>query len=690
MPTPLDLLEAARPDSLEDARLLLDRARSGEITYHGSPADWRDEVLYFLLPDRFSDGREQSRPLLDREEIRGLRRSAGRPGWDWKRWADSGKLWQGGTIDGIRGRLDYLQGLGVSALWVGPVFKQRARGDSYHGYGIQDFLEVDPRLGTRRDLAELVVAAHARGIRVVLDIIVNHSGDNWGYVAPGRPLDEARNEPKFLHWPRFYGAPGDEEAAGWQLAWRDERQSGFTTRPADIAAPHDGVWPRDLQSEQLYTRAGMGNLGESAIENPHAEHKRTDFFALKDFALDVPGTLEFLIECYKYWIAVTDCDGYRIDTVKHMSLEETRNFCGAIREFADTVGKTNFLLVGEIAGGDRFQDFVLDNLGVLRRNLSAALDIGSGRTTLQAVAKGLTEAGAYFRSFDERSEGFESHRALGNRHVSILDDHDHVAGSKVRFSAEIPDDSPIKDHHAAAAVALQLFTLGIPCVYYGTEQAFAGPAQSQLQFVRGEGWNSGNNFGDRYLREAMFGPEHPRAHHTQDLATQINSQDGALPGFGPFGTAGAHCFDTGSPAYMRIAHLCRARADHHLLRIGRQYQRQIRVPGTGFDFPKAGELIAWSRILDTREAVCVVNPNGEAARGGDVVVSAELCRVGTAFRVIANTAQAAATAEGGAFAGSHPVGSRVHVRGLGSSGEPAFIEIRDLPPAEVLVLLKER
>ena len=60
-----------------------------------------------------------------------------------------------------------------------------------------------------------------------------------------------------------------------------------------------------------------------------------------------------------------------------------------------------------------------------------------------------------------------------------------------------------------AATALQLFTLGIPCIYYGTEQAFAGPAQHQLPFLLDEGWNDAGNFGDRYLREAMFGPTSP-------------------------------------------------------------------------------------------------------------------------------------------------------------------------------------
>jgi glycosidase len=470
------------------------------------------------------------------------------------------------------------------------------------------------------------------------------------------------------------------------LAWRDENQLGFTTQGSDINAPHEGVWPREIQSPLLYTRAGMGDLGAGDVRDPHAEHKRTDFFALKDFALDVSNTLSLLADCYKYWIALTDCDGFRIDTVKHVSLEEARNFCGAIREFTNTVGKRNFLLVGEIAGGDNFQDFVLDNLAVLQRNLSAALDIGSARINLHNAAKGLVPGGFYLNSFEESSEGFESHRSFGDRHLAILDDHDHVFGSKIRFSAEIPDDSPVKDYHAVTATAFQLFTLGIPCIYYGTEQAFAGPAHSQLRFVLAEGWNDGANHGDRYLREAMFGPEHPRADFSHDLDTQVNSKDMTLPGFGPFGTAGKHCFDATSPAYVRIAALCQARADYLVLRVGRQYPRQIRIPGTEFDFPKAGELMVWSRILDNQEAVCVVNPNGVVARGGDIVVSAELGSPGTEFTVVANTAQAAI---GNSFNGTHPIGSKVSVKGLSHPGEPAYIEVRDVQPAEVLVLVKQ-
>jgi hypothetical protein len=91
--------------------------------------------------------------------------------------------------------------------------------------------------------------------------------------------------------------------------------------------------------------------------------------------------------------------------------------------------------------------------------------------------------------------------------------------------------------------------------------------------------------------------------------------------------------------------------------------------------------------LDSQEALCLVNPNGAAARGGDAVVSAELSPPGTEFTVIANTAQAGAA--GGVFTGSHAIGSKLRVKGLSQPGEPAFVEIRDIPPAEVVVLIKE-
>jgi glycosidase len=632
------MIGAPRPTSIEHEVQLPRRE-----AYFASPVDWRDEVLYFLLVDRFSDGREALRPLLDRTRLAEARPA----GWRWDAWARSGQeRFQGGTLEGVSSQLPYLERLGVTTLWLSPVFKQRGHLDSYHGYGIQDFLEVDPRFGTRADLVDLVGAAHARGLRIILDIIFNHSGPNWVYPAetPGGEFT-----PNYTSGRYPFGA------------WLGEDGQRI---PA-IATPDDGVWPRELQGIDDYTRAGSGSLGAGDLDDPNAEHKRSDFITLRDFRLSAPGLLTDLAACYKYWIALTDCDGFRIDTLKHVSFEEARNFCGTVREFGANIGKSNFLLVGEIAGGDFAEDRYLD---VLDLNLSAALDIGEMRPTLTGVAKGLVPPDAYFAGFDPGRAVMGSHRNLGNRHVAILDDHDHVFGQKLRFSAEAASD-----HQVAAGTALQLFTLGIPCIYYGTEQALGGPEPDERRWL--PEWGTS----DRYLRETMFGPRQPRAPGRAGLA----GDDPELPGFGPFGSAGHHLFNQDSAAYRRIAALCALRQTFPVLRHGRQYPRRLAIFGPPFALPGAGELIAWSRILDDEEALCVVNGHGTAARGGDVLVDADLNPQGGAMTVVLNSAEA-----GGAVAGRHPVGSTLTVQRTPDG--TAFVAIRDLPPSEVLVLVNHR
>jgi glycosidase len=619
--------------------------------YHASPEDWRDEILYFLLVDRFSDGQEGGRPLLDRGDLAAARPRPGGGSWRWDQWAASGaERWQGGSLAGAKTKLGYLQDLGVTALWISPVFQQRRHLDTYHGYGVQDFLEIDPRFGTRQDLVELCAAAHGRGMRVVLDIIFNHTGSNWIYpeATPGgawRPRYLPRGAYAFGAWLDAEGRPMAGTAFG----------------------RGDAAWPEELRDPDAYTRAGTGDLGAGDLADPEAEHKRTDFEVLRDLALGHAGTLNDLAACFKYWIALTDCDGFRIDTLKHVAVEEARNFCGTIREFAANLGKLNFLLLGEVAGGDSAADFYLD---ALERNLSAALDIGEMRLALNRVAKGLAPPGDYFDRFDPGRTVMGSHRNLGDRHVSVLDDHDHVFGQKLRFSAEAASNRQV-----VAGVALQMFTLGIPCIYYGTEQAFAGPEPAERRWLPGWGGS------DRYLREAMFGPEHPRRSGAEGMRPAPECLDPELPGFGPFGTAGRHCFDAAHPAFTRIAACAALRRTLPVLRHGRQYLRPLSLFGGAFGASGAGELIAWSRILDDEEALCVLNGHGTATRGGDVLVDAGLNPPGGGLTVVLNSAEAGTA---GPFGGPHPQGSVLPVRRRPDG--TAFVEIRDLPPSEILVL----
>lgn len=122
-----------------------------------------------------------------------------------------------------------------------------------------------------------------------------------------------------------------------------------------------------------------------------------------------------------------------------------------------------------------------------------------------------------------------------------------------------------------------------------------------------------------------------------------------------------------------------------MLRYGRQYLREITNFGAPFAPAGAGEIIAWSRILDDEEALCVVNGHGTADRGGDVVVDARLNTApGAELEVVANAAHAAANAAGTPYTGPHPIGERLPVRERNGA---RFVEIRGLAPSEVLVLI---
>jgi glycosidase len=646
-------LAGSRPSGIRDVQL------PRREPHHPSPSDWRDEVIYFLLPDRFSDAKESSRPMLDPARPHAFRPA----GFRWDAWAASGgERWQGGTLEGVTSKLQYITALGATTVWLGPVFKQRRTDDSYHGYAIQDFLEVDPRLGTRADLVALVSAAHAAGLRVILDVIFNHTGNNWVYEGDV-------DRPPYRPWPGFYR----------HGRWR----SGDGGLVNGMPSADDAVWPRELQSEGHYTRAGDGSLGAGSLEDPHAEFRRTDFVGLRDVNFDGSQALDDLARCYKYWIGLSDCDGFRIDTLKHVDADTGRNFCGSIKEFAASLGKADFFLVGEVAGDDRSAERYREVLG---SNLNATLDIGESRRLLHGAAKGLIPPGAYFSFVRTWNDDLGSHRNAGRRHVSILDDHDHVSGDKVRFSSDAASD-----HQVVAGVGLQLFSLGIPCIYYGTEQAFAGPERAERDRYLPD-YNAGS---DKYLREAMFGPAHPRQAGADGIGSGGGVLDTNRPGFGPFGTAGAHAFDPSSPAFVRIASLARTRRAYPVLRYGRLYPRQLSVLGGPFTEPRAGELIAWSRILDEEEALIVINGHGTEPRGGDVIVDAALNAVdapgqpwgpaGPSFVVVANSFQASREREaaGAPYTGPHPVGERMTVSVRDGA---CHVSVRGLPPSEVLVL----
>ena len=201
----------------------------------------------------------------------------------YRAWADSGmSRFQGGTIRGIRERLGYLRDLGVTAIWVGPVWKQRREGwtddrgnhvDEYHGYAVQDFLDVDPRFGSRRDLVELVAEAHRLGMYVVLDIIINHSARNFLYADNGTTFPLAQDPPYRNEGYAFGG-------------WLD--RAGEVMPPGTPVGPDDAVWPEELRNPRAYHLKGeLGdtNWGSSLDPDDNAAFRLGDMYG-RGFDLD--------------------------------------------------------------------------------------------------------------------------------------------------------------------------------------------------------------------------------------------------------------------------------------------------------------------------------------------------------------------------------------------------------------------
>ena len=151
----------ATPTSIRE----IDLAPISGKSYFEAFREWREEFIYFLLVDRFHDG-ESRAPV---------RQAARAPG------IATPDDFYGGKIKGITRNLDYIAGLGCTAIWLSPVFGNNP--GAYHGYNINNYLDVDPHFGTKQDLIDLVEAAHRRDppMRVVLDVVINHSGDNWAY-----------------------------------------------------------------------------------------------------------------------------------------------------------------------------------------------------------------------------------------------------------------------------------------------------------------------------------------------------------------------------------------------------------------------------------------------------------------------------------------------------------------------------
>ncbi len=424
-------------------------------TYFQSEREWREEFIYFLMVDRFHD--DQPRACVPRAG-----RSAGVAVPD---------DFYGGKIRGITRNLDYIAGLGCTAIWLSPVFENNP--GAYHGYNINNYLSVDPRFGTKQDLIDLVTAAHAykrngqpHPLRVILDVVINHSGDNWTYQGVGSP-----GYSNDLQFP--FGA------------WRRD------DRPV----------PTELRNPDYYHR--RGNITGSGWDS-YPESQHGDLVGLKDFANDDDPAgselINILIQAHCYWIREADIDGFRVDAVKHMGELACSRFSSGVREYAYSLGKRGFFLFGEVATPD---DEIIDRYigqntsrqdgnNTVFFGLDSVLDFrlaegNASNAPLRDVLKGFADPGALTRRLEAQRERALNRGELGRYLVTFVDNHDSFWQPGGRFANGAPDDQVI------AAIGYLLCALGTPCIYYGTEQGFEGHGS------------------DNAIREAMFDKATPRA-----------------------------------------------------------------------------------------------------------------------------------------------------------------------------------
>ncbi|UYY77613.1 alpha-amylase family glycosyl hydrolase [Sphingomonas sp. R1] len=547
-----------------------------------------DEVLYFLLPDRFENGDTGN----DRGGLTGDRLVTG---FD----PTSKGFYHGGDLKGVIQRLDYIQALGATAIWVGPIFKnkpvQGAKGQEsggYHGYWITDFTQVDPHFGTNAEFKALVDAAHKRGIKVYMDIVVNHTADVIQFRECGDCSYRSRADYPYSRRGGITGAPinpgfaGDDNHSAVNFAKLTRPDFAYT--PVVPEAEKRVKVPAWLNDPIYYHNRGNSTFaGESSTMG--------DFVGLDDLMTEHPRVVAGMIEIFGGWIDRFGIDGFRIDTARHVDPEFWQAFVPAMLARAKARGIPNFHIFGEVADPE---------VAALARHtrvdrFPAVLDFAFNQAVTDVMSGKGTDRLAKAFAADVLYEGGE---ATARRLPTFVSNHD--AGRIATFIRQALPKIGQEEllQRVRLAEAMMLLLRGVPTIYSGDEQGFV---------------SDGN---DQDAREDMFGSRVPSYNDNKLLGSTATT---ATPSFHP-----AH------PLFREIATLAKLRTSHPALTRGRQVTR--------FASEKPG-LFAVSRF-DPRtgaETVIAFNTSAEPWSGNVQVETGS-----TTFRTLAGTCPASAAAPG--------------------------------------------
>jgi glycosidase len=551
-----------------------------------------DEIIYFLLPDRFENGDKRN----DTGGIKGGRLSHG--------FDPTHKgFYHGGDLRGLTRRLDYLQGMGVTAIWFAPIFKNKPvqgpagqESAGYHGYWVTDFTSVDPHLGTNAEFKAFVDAAHARGMKVYMDIIANHTADVIKFTECERmgacPYRSIADYP----YQRRDGVAGEPINPGFRgERVRTAENFARLTDPnyayTVIVPPAERnvKVPAWLNDPLLYH-----NRGDSLFRGE--SNDQGDFVGLDDLMTEHPRVVAGMIDIFGGWIDRYGIDGFRIDTARHVNPEFWQAFVPAMLERAKARGIPNFHIFGEVANDDFNVGFLAKH--TVNDRLPTVLDFAFKQAALRVLAG--NQPTEIWREFFNQDVLYAGGEETAKRLPTFLGNHDQG-----RFAFYVRQGNPkASEQELLDRVKLGhvlMFTArGVPTIYSGDEQGFVGDG------------------GDQDARETLF-PSRVATYNDNNL-------------LGSSRTTTQGNFDTKHPLYRLIADLSAVRTNSPALRRGSTVLRGAE-DGPG--------LLAFSRVLGQEEVLVATNTSTQPiTRNIRVETSSER------FRTLAGNCPAAATAPG--------------------------------------------
>jgi glycosidase len=527
---------------------------------HSLRAPLTGESFYFVMADRFFNGDTSN-------DTGGISGGKSEHGFD----PTSKGYFHGGDLAGVRQKLGYIKGLGTTAIWLTPSFKNRAVQDNngfpsagYHGYWVTDFTQIDPHFGTNAELNGLIQDAHARGMKVFFDIITNHTADVISYEGDTQTYVSKDARP----YKTAAGTPFDDrDFAGTDHFPALDPATSFPYKPVgDPAFPKVPSWLNDVT---LYH-----NRGDTTFTGEDSQYG--DFFGLDDLFTENPKVVNGMIDIYETWVREAHIDGFRIDTMKHVNDEFWQKFSPSLVRYAKTQGKPNFFMFGEVADSTR----QLTSHYTTHNGVQSVLDF-----PFQEAARGFaskSQATDQLRTFFRDDDYYTDADSNAYQLPTFLGNHDmgHI-GMFIRD--DNPSGTPEPELLARDELAHELMYLsrGNPVVYFGDEQGFTG---------------AGN---DQAARQDMFASQDPEYDNVGDDA-------GKNDDIGSDATPADDNFDAGHPLYKEIKSLADLTEAHPALRNGAQQHR--------YSSGDAG-IYAFSRLdrKEQREYVVALN-NAETAK----------------------------------------------------------------------------